>query len=36
LSVTLFEKSPVLEVLAPSNYKNKIASGQIQLNLFDF
>jgi len=36
LSVTLFEKSPVLEVLVPSNYSNKITSGQIQLNLFGF
>jgi hypothetical protein len=36
LSVTLFEKSPIFEVFAPSNYTNKIASGKIQLNLFDF
>jgi len=36
LSVTLFEKSPIFEVFAPSNYTNGIASGQIQLNLFDF
>ena len=36
LSVTLFEKNPILEVFAPSNYTNKITSGQIQLNLFDF
>jgi hypothetical protein len=36
LSVTLFEKNPILEVFAPSNYTNEITSGQIQLNLFDF
>jgi hypothetical protein len=36
LSVTLFEKNPILEVFTPSNYTNEIASGQIQLNLFDF
>ena len=35
LSVTLFEKMPILQALTEDDYKNKIASGHIQLNLFD-
>ncbi len=35
LSITLFEKMPILQALTESNYKNKITSGHIQLNLFD-
>jgi len=33
-SITLFEKMPILQVLTETNYKNKITSGHIQLNLF--
>jgi len=35
LSITLFEKKPILQVLTESNYKNKITSGPIQLKLFE-
>ena len=34
-SITLFEKMPVLQALTETDYKNKIASGHIQLNLFE-
>jgi len=33
-SITLFEKMPILQVLTENDYKNKITSGHIQLNLF--
>ena len=33
-SITLFEKIPILQVLTETDYKNKITSGHIQLNLF--
>ena len=34
-SITLFEKKPILQVLTETDYKNKITSGHIQLNLFE-
>jgi hypothetical protein len=34
-SLTLFEKTPILQVLTSTEYKNKIASAHIQLKLFD-
>ena len=34
-SITLFEKMPILQALTETDYKNKITSGHIQLNLFD-
>jgi hypothetical protein len=34
-SITLFEKMPILQALTNTDYKNKITSGHIQLNLFD-
>jgi hypothetical protein len=34
-SITLFEKMPILQVLTETDYKNKITSGHIQLNLFE-
>jgi len=34
LSVSLFEKMLISQVLAPDSYKNKITSGHIQLKLF--
>jgi len=34
LSITLFEKMPILQALTADDYKNKITSGHIQLNLF--
>jgi hypothetical protein len=34
-SITLFEKMPILQALTETNYKNKITSEHIQLNLFD-
>ena len=34
-SITLFEKMPILQALTETDYKNKITSGYIQLNLFD-
>ena len=33
-SITLFEKMPILQALTEADYKNKITSGHIQLNLF--
>ena len=35
LSISLFEKKPIYQVLTESNYKNKMTSGPIQLKLFD-
>jgi len=35
LSLTLFEKMPLYQAFTPSNYKNKISSAHIQLNLFE-
>lgn len=35
LSISLFEKKPIYQVLTESNYKNKMTSGPIQLNLFE-
>ncbi|MDF1594318.1 MAG: IS4 family transposase [Desulfobacterales bacterium] len=35
LSITLFEKMPVLEALAADDYRNKITSNHIQLKLFN-
>jgi hypothetical protein len=35
LSVSLFEKTLMIEALVPGDYKNKIATGHIQLKLFD-
>src|SRR5210317_2004002 len=34
-SITLFEKMPILRALTDTDYRNKITSGHIQLNLFD-
>ena len=34
LSITLFEKKPILQVLTADDYKTQITSGHIQLNLF--
>jgi len=34
ISITLFEKMPILHALTETEYKNKITSGHIQLNLF--
>ena len=34
LSLTLFEKMPLYQAFTPINYKNKITSAHIQLNLF--
>ena len=34
-SITLFEKMPILQVLTETDYKNKITSEHIQLNLFE-
>jgi len=34
-SITLFEKMPILQALTDNDYKNKIANGHIQLNLFE-
>jgi hypothetical protein len=34
-SITLFEKMPILQALTETDYKYKITSGHIQLNLFD-
>ncbi len=36
LSVSLFEKKPIYQVLAGNDYKTNITSAQIQLKLFDF
>ena len=35
LSITLFEKMPILQAVTDSDYKNKITTGHIQLKLFD-
>ena len=35
LSITLFEKKPIYQVLTDNDYTNKITSGHIQLKLFD-
>ena len=35
LSITLFEKMPIVQTLTETDYKNKITSGHIQLKLFD-
>ena len=35
LSITLFEKTPILQVLTDTDYKNIITSSHIQLNLFE-
>ena len=35
LSVSIFEKMPILEAFTAIDYKNNINSGHIQLNLFD-
>lgn len=35
LSITLFEKKPILQVLTADDYKTKFTSGHIQLNLFE-
>ena len=35
LSITLFEKKPILQVLTADDYKTKFDSGHIQLNLFE-
>jgi len=35
LSITLFEKKPILQVLTADDYKTQITSGHIQLNLFE-
>lgn len=35
LSISLFEKKPIYQVLTENPYKNKIASGHIQLKLFE-
>ena len=34
-SIALFEKMPILQALTDTDYKNKITSGPIQLNLFE-
>jgi len=34
-SITLFEKMPILQALTETDYKTQIASGPIQLNLFE-
>ena len=35
LSITLFEKMPVLQALTAADYRNQITTGPIQLNLFE-
>jgi transposase len=35
LSISLFEKTPILQALTVDGYKSKITSGPIQLKLFD-
>ena len=35
LSISLFEKKPIYQVLTDDDYTNKITSGHIQLKLFD-
>jgi hypothetical protein len=36
LSLTLFEKRLIYQVLTENGYSTKVVSSQIQLNLFDF
>jgi len=35
LSISVFEQRLISRAITPIDYKNKIASGHIQLNLFD-
>jgi hypothetical protein len=35
LSISLFEKKPIYQVLTESSYKNKMTSGPLQLKLFE-
>ena len=35
LSISLFEKKPIYQVLTQSDYKNKMTSAHIQLKLFE-
>ncbi|MFH1090547.1 MAG: IS4 family transposase, partial [Pseudomonadota bacterium] len=35
LSVTLFEKSPILQALSSGNYENECTRDDTQLNLFN-
>jgi hypothetical protein len=35
LSITLFEKMPILQAFTPGHYKNEITCGHIQLKLFE-
>jgi hypothetical protein len=35
LSITLFEKMPILQALTGDGYRNKINSGHMQLKLFE-
>jgi hypothetical protein len=35
LSITLFEKMPILQALMANDYKKQITSGHIQLKLFE-
>jgi hypothetical protein len=35
LSISLFEKIPILQALTTNNYRNQITTGHIQLELFD-
>ncbi len=35
LSISLFEKKPIYQVLTESDYKNKMTSTHIQLKLFE-
>jgi hypothetical protein len=35
LSITLFEKTPILQALTETDYKHRITSGHIQLKLFE-
>jgi hypothetical protein len=35
LSITLFEKMPILQALTANGYRNKITSGHMQLKLFE-
>jgi hypothetical protein len=35
LSITLFERMPILQALTAANYRNRITSGHMQLKLFE-
>jgi hypothetical protein len=35
LSISLFEKTPILQALTADDYKNKITISHLQLNLFE-